>query len=81
MIIIGERINSTRNSIKKALVNNNLDFLMSEAEKQLHCGAEFVDINTAVTLEKEGDNLLWLMRNIQDKFNCPRLKYVKLSLL
>ncbi len=70
MIIIGERINSTRNGIKKALVDNDLNFLMSEVEKQIHCGAEFIDINTAATLEKEKDNLLWLVRNIQDKFDC-----------
>jgi 5-methyltetrahydrofolate--homocysteine methyltransferase len=70
MIIIGERINSTRGDIKKALINNDLNFLMSEAKMQLHCGAEFIDINTAATLEKERDNLLWLTRNIQDKFDC-----------
>ena len=51
MIIIGERINSTRGSIKKALVSNDLDFLIEEAEEQIRCGAELIDINTAATLE------------------------------
>ncbi len=70
MIIIGERINSTRNSIKKALVDNDLGCLMNEAQEQLNCGAEFIDINTATTLEKEESNLLSLMRNIQERFDC-----------
>ncbi len=70
MIIIGERINSTRSSIKKALVDNDLASLMNEAQEQLNCGAEFIDINTAATLDKEESNLLSLIRNIQEKFDC-----------
>ena len=86
MIIIGERINSTRSSIKKALVDNNLSFLLSEVEKQIDCGAQFVDINTAANLEKEEDNLLSLIRNIQGKFDCrisidsPDSKVIKSAL-
>ena len=70
MIIIGERINSTRSSIKRALVDNDMSFLMNEAQEQLDCGAEFIDINTAATLENEESSLLALIRNIQDKFGC-----------
>ncbi len=86
MIIIGERINSTRNSIKKALVDNDLEFLIGEAAKQLNCGAEFVDINTAATFEKEESSLLSLMRDIQDKFDCkisidsPDVRVIKSAL-
>ena len=70
MIIIGERINSTRSSIQKALADNNIEYLMNEAHQQLASGAEFIDINTAASLKKEEENLTTLILNLQEKFNC-----------
>ena len=70
MIVIGERINSTRGKIKKALDDRDLEILMQEASAQLSCGAEYIDINTAACIEREKDDLIWLAENIQAKFDC-----------
>ena len=70
MIVIGERINSTRKNIKKALECRNLDLLLDEAGRQLSSGADYIDINTAGHIGYEKDDLLWLVENIQNKFDC-----------
>lgn len=70
MIIIGERINSTRKNIKDALGGRRLDLLIEEAGRQLSCGAEYIDINTAASIEREKEDLVWLLDSIQNKFDC-----------
>jgi cobalamin-dependent methionine synthase I len=70
MIVIGERINSTRKNIKEALECRNLELLLDEAGRQLSSGADYIDINTAGHIGREKDDLLWLMENIQNKFDC-----------
>ncbi|MFA5068566.1 MAG: dihydropteroate synthase [Candidatus Omnitrophota bacterium] len=70
MIIIGERINSTRRRIKEAIDAKRLDALLEEANSQLLCGAEYIDINTAASIARERDDLIWLLENIQERFGC-----------
>jgi cobalamin-dependent methionine synthase I len=70
MIIIGEKINSTRKNIKQALDDKNLGVLMHEASGQLLCGAGYIDINTAATMADEKDNLAWLINSLQKEFDC-----------
>jgi cobalamin-dependent methionine synthase I len=70
MIVIGERINSTRKNIKEALECRNLGLLLEEAGRQLSSGADYIDINTAGHIGHEKDDLLWLVENIQNKFDC-----------
>ena len=58
MIIIGERINSTRKAIKKAIAEKDSSFLTEEARLQLEAGADFIDVNRAASLDKEVDDLV-----------------------
>jgi cobalamin-dependent methionine synthase I len=70
MIVIGEKINSTRKKIKDALDEKRIDILMEEARIQLACGAGYIDINTAAGIGREREDLIWLLQNIQDEFDC-----------
>ncbi|MDD5504978.1 MAG: dihydropteroate synthase [Candidatus Omnitrophica bacterium] len=70
MIIIGEKINSTRRHIKEAIAGKRLDVLLEEAGSQLLSGAQYIDINTAASIAKEKDDLIWLLENVQEKFGC-----------
>jgi cobalamin-dependent methionine synthase I len=70
MIIIGEKINSTRKNIKQALSDKNLEALMEEVAGQLSSGSDYIDINTAASIEREKDDLLWLIDNAQNRFDC-----------
>ncbi|OIO40515.1 MAG: hypothetical protein AUJ75_00165 [Candidatus Omnitrophica bacterium CG1_02_49_10] len=71
MIIIGERINSTRKSIKEALDRKSADFLLNEAGVQINAGAAYLDVNTATMMEKEIESMKWLVTTIQAKFDIP----------
>jgi 5-methyltetrahydrofolate--homocysteine methyltransferase len=70
MIVVGEKINSTRKKIKEALDGKRIDILMDEVRGQLSCGVEYIDINTAAGIWRERDDLMWLLENIQARFDC-----------
>jgi 5-methyltetrahydrofolate--homocysteine methyltransferase len=65
LIIIGERINSTRAGIREAIKAKKPDFLIDEAKKQLACGAQFIDINCAMSATDEVQDIDWTVSVIQ----------------
>lgn len=65
MIIIGERINSTRKSVYEAIKNRNASFINKEAANQLKCGADYLDVNCAVTSGNEVQDMDWVVSVIQ----------------
>lgn len=65
MVIIGERINSTRPKIQEAIKSRNMAYILKEAQSQLANGAGFVDINCAVTSGDEIQDVDWIVSVIQ----------------
>lgn len=65
MLIIGERINSTRSKIQEAIKDRNTGHILSEAEKQLAAGAAYIDVNCAVTMGDELQDMDWVLSVIQ----------------
>ncbi|MBN1405269.1 MAG: dihydropteroate synthase [Candidatus Omnitrophica bacterium] len=65
MLIIGERINSSRKPIASAIAAKDSGFLVGEARAQKDKGADFIDVNCAIMLDGERESLLWLMVEIQ----------------
>jgi len=59
MIIIGERLNSTRRVVHDALARRDEAFLAEEARSQRAAGATYIDLNTAALLGREIDTLRW----------------------
>ncbi len=53
MIIVGERINSTRKPVQPALASRDEAFLLREAKEQWAAGASYLDVNTATLLDGE----------------------------
>ena len=45
MIIIGERINSSREQIAQAILSNYAGFIQKEAKDQVEAGANYIDVN------------------------------------
>jgi len=70
MKIIGERINSTRLEIKKALDENDINFLLEEAKSQVAAGADYIDVNCAAAMEKEADKLREIITAIREELGC-----------
>ncbi len=75
MIIVGERINSTRKPIEAALAQRDSERLLHEARRQWEAGAAYLDVNTAMLRKEEAACLVWLVELIQDA-----IPDVKLSL-
>lgn len=66
MLIVGERINSTRKSIQDAIKARDAAFILKRAEEQIVHGAHFVDVNCAVTSGDEVQDIEWVVSTIQE---------------
>lgn len=66
MLIIGEQINSSRKVIKEAISKKDAHFLIEQADLQTKAGASFIDVNCAISMEKEEEDLVWLIQTLQD---------------
>lgn len=70
MLIIGERINSSRKIIALAIQEKDESVLCMEAENQVNAGANFLDINCGTLSEDEEPEVLaWMVQLIQSKLN------------
>jgi len=67
MLIIGERINSTRAHIQEAMKDRNAAFILKEAKKQLDASADYLDINCAMSLGDEVHDIDWMISVIQSE--------------
>ena len=71
MLIIGERINSTRKTVQPAVKERNADFLIGEARKQKDAGACYIDVNVATMGEEEPAYMEWAVKTIQGAIDVP----------
>jgi cobalamin-dependent methionine synthase I len=65
MLIVGERINSTRSRIQEAIKARNAAYILKEAEAQRLAGADFIDLNCAMTSGDETQDIDWAISVIQ----------------
>lgn len=71
MIIIGEKINGTIPSVKKAIEQKDEEFIRNLAIKQAEAGADYLDVCASTAPEVEVDTLIWLMDIIQNAVDTP----------
>ncbi len=72
MLIIGEKINTTRKSMGRAVEERNVDLICEEAKKQVEAGAHTLDVNCGtLPAETEPDTLAWLVKTIQSAIAIP----------
>ncbi|MBI3948412.1 MAG: methyltetrahydrofolate cobalamin methyltransferase [Armatimonadetes bacterium] len=72
MLIIGERINSTRKAVGEAVKARDTGFIRQEAIAQAEAGAHFLDCNGAVVgVEAEPGALVWLVQTCQEATGVP----------
>ena len=70
MLIIGERINSTRKRIGEAVQKLDADFIREEARKQIAAGAQVLDVNGGIP-GREAELLSWLVKAVQEVQDVP----------
>ena len=71
MLIIGERINSSRKTIARAIESGDADFIQNEAKAQAAAGAAYIDVNAGGFVEKEVDYLKWVIEVVQAATDVP----------
>lgn len=71
LIIIGEKINGTIPSVKKAISEKDSEFIRNLAIKQVEAGADYLDICASTAPEIEVDTLIWLMDIVQSVVDKP----------
>ena len=70
MLIIGEKLNSSIPKTLEAMKAGDEGYLSELIERQAQCGADFLDINTALTGDKELSNMLWATKLAATKSDC-----------
>jgi 5-methyltetrahydrofolate--homocysteine methyltransferase len=71
MIIVGERLNSTREEIARAIEARDASFIRDAAQAQVAAGAHFLDVNAGTFLDDEPACLTWLVRTVQEAVDVP----------
>jgi 5-methyltetrahydrofolate--homocysteine methyltransferase len=71
MIIVGERLNSSRKSVFEAFQAQNAGFFLDQALRQEQAGARFIDVNAAALMDDEVDALRWILPKLQEKIASP----------
>ena len=65
MVIIGEKINSSRKKVEEALKKKDSSYLISLARNQKEKGANFIDVNCGTLFHGEKECMVWLVELIQ----------------
>lgn len=71
MKIIGEKINGTRKRVAQAIADRDAAFIQDLARKQAEAGSTWLDVNAGTHPDKEPDDLIWLIENVQAVVDTP----------
>jgi len=71
MIIVGEKINTSRRSIAEAVEKRDAEFIGKMARDQAQAGAHYLDVNAGTFLDQEVDCLCWLVETVQNEVGLP----------
>lgn len=71
MLIVGELINASRKTVGPAIEAKNAETIQNLARQQADAGADFIDVNAGVFVEKEPEFLKWLVRTVQAAVEKP----------
>ena len=76
MLIVGERINTSRKVKGEPIIENavrarDAEYFIDLARKQVQAGANYIDVNAGTLLEGEPDAIEWLVTTIQGAMDIP----------
>lgn len=71
MLIIAERINTSRKAIAPAVASKDVAFVQNEAQSQAAAGAHYIDVNCGTLLEREPEYMAWLVDVVQEVVKVP----------
>ena len=71
MIVVGEKINTSRRNIAEAVEKRDAEFIGKVARDQAEAGAHYIDVNAGTFVDEEVDCLCWLVETVQSEVNLP----------
>ncbi len=71
MFIVGEKINTSRKSIREAVERKDTDFIIGVARDQIEAGADYIDVNAGTFVNQEVELLCWLVETVQSAIDVP----------
>jgi 5-methyltetrahydrofolate--homocysteine methyltransferase len=71
MLIIGERINTSRKGLDEKVAARDEAFFRQLARAQFDAGANYLDVNCGTRINSEPDDIAWLARLVQDETGAP----------
>ncbi|MBN2243207.1 MAG: methyltetrahydrofolate cobalamin methyltransferase [Acidobacteria bacterium] len=71
MKIIAEKINGTRKRVAQAIQERDAEFIQNLAKEQAEAGATWLDANAGTAPQREPEDLIWLVENIQAVTDTP----------
>ena len=66
-LIVGELINSTRRKVGRAIRDRDDSLIRRLARCQMEAGAQVIDLNAGESMEKEVEDLLWLIAVVEEE--------------
>lgn len=71
MIIVGEKLNSTLKSVRRAMEARDEQAILDLAKRQYAAGASYLDLNAAMFHENEVEVMEWLVNTVQAEVKAP----------
>lgn len=71
MLIVAERINSSRKSVARAIETQDAIFIQNEAKSQAEAGADYIDVNAGAFPGEELACLRWVVEVVQKAVDLP----------
>ena len=71
MLIVAERINSSRKSVARAIETRDAVFIQNEAKTQAEAGADYIDVNAGAFPGEELACLRWVVEVVQKAVDLP----------
>ena len=71
MLIVGERINTSRKSVNEAVAKRDAAYIMADVQKQVKAGADYIDVNAGSRIGSEMEDLQWLVGVVEAAVDVP----------
>ena len=71
MLIVGERINTSRKAVNEAVENRNAAYIAEDAKKQSEAGAHYIDVNAGSRIGSELADITWLVETVEGAVENP----------
>ena len=71
MLIVGERINSSRKAVHEAVEKRDAAYIAADVRKQVQVGADYIDLNAGSRIGSEMEDLSWLVEVAEAAVDAP----------